>query len=149
VIDWTAYEGLRQEPIVNTKLKFGVGIGIILATVITLGWVSAKESQTYYHTISELPGLSKAELRQHLRVSGNVAPGTIQYLPGSVNFTLVEDNRKLSVSYIGKDLLPDTFKDDSQALVEGKLGADGRFTADLVSAKCASKYEVAPTPSGK
>jgi cytochrome c-type biogenesis protein CcmE len=149
VIDWTAVEGLRQEPKVNKKLKFGVGIGIILATVITIGWVSAKESQTYYHTISELTGLSKTELRQHMRVSGNVAPGTIQYAPGSVNFVLVEDNQKLPVTYVGKDPLPDTFKDDAQALVEGKLGADGHFTADLVSAKCASKYEVAPTPSGK
>ncbi|HUK30569.1 MAG TPA: cytochrome c maturation protein CcmE [Candidatus Acidoferrum sp.] len=133
----------------NSKVKFGVGIGIILATVITIGWVSAKESQTYYHTISELPGLSKTQLHQHMRVSGNVAPGTIQYAPGNVNFVLIEDDRKLPVTYTGKDPLPDTFKDDAQALVEGKLAADGHFTADSVSAKCASKYEVAPTLNGK
>jgi cytochrome c-type biogenesis protein CcmE len=134
---------------VNTKMKFGVGIGIILATLIALGWVGAKESKTYYHTISELPGLSQTELHQHMRVSGNVAPGTIQRMPGSIEFVLVEENRRLAVSYTGTDPLPDTFKDDAQALVEGKLGADGRFTADQVQAKCASKYEVAPTPSGK
>jgi cytochrome c-type biogenesis protein CcmE len=134
---------------VNTKMKFGVGIGIILATLIALGWVGAKESKTYYHTIAELPGLSQAELRQHMRVSGNVAPGSIQHLTGSIDFVLIEENRRLPVSYTGTDPLPDTFKDDAQALVEGKLGADGRFTADQVQAKCASKYEVAPTPSGK
>ncbi|MFZ0821781.1 MAG: cytochrome c maturation protein CcmE [Candidatus Acidiferrales bacterium] len=133
----------------NTKMKFGVGIGIILATLIALGWVGAKESKTYYHTISELPGLSQTEMREHMRVSGNVAPGSIQHLAGSTDFVLIEDNRRLAVSYTGTEPLPDTFKDDSQALVEGKLGADGHFIADQVTAKCASKYEVAPTPSGK
>jgi cytochrome c-type biogenesis protein CcmE len=49
--------------------------------------------------------------------------------------------------------LPDTFKDKSQALVEGRPGADGRFVAEHVQAKCASKYEAAPggdkpTPAG-
>jgi cytochrome c-type biogenesis protein CcmE len=111
--------------------------------------VGAKESKTYYHTIAELPGLSKTELAQHMRVSGNVAPGSIQRMAGSIDFVLIEENRRLPVSYTGTDPLPDTFKDDAQALVEGKLGADGRFTADQVQAKCASKYEVAPTPSGK
>jgi len=134
---------------VNTKLKFGVGAGIILATLVALGWVGAKESKTYYHTISELSTLNQAELRQHMRVSGNVAPGTIQHLPGQIDFVLVEENNRLPVSYTGTDPLPDTFKDDAQALVEGKLGPDGRFIANQVQAKCASKYEVAPTPSGK
>ncbi len=133
----------------NTKLKFGVGIGIILVTVITLGWVGVKGSQTYYHTISELPGLSQSQLHQHMRVSGNVAPGTIQHMPRRVDFVLIEDNQKLPVSYTSTDPLPDGFKDDAQALVEGKMGPDGRFVADQISAKCASKYEVAPTPSGK
>lgn len=130
-------------------MKFGVGMGIILATLIALGWVGMNESKTYYHTISELPGLSQRELLQHMRVSGNVAPGTIQRVPRGIDFVLVEENRRLSVSYTGTDPLPDTFKDDSQALVEGKLGADGRFVADQVTAKCASKYEVAPTPTGR
>jgi cytochrome c-type biogenesis protein CcmE len=134
---------------VKTNAKFGVGIGIIIITLVALGWVGARDSKTYYHLISELPKLSRAELNQRMRVSGNVAPGTIQHLPGRVDFVLVEENEKLPVSYTGKDPLPDTFKDDSQALVEGRLGSDGKFTAEQIQAKCASKYEVAPTPSGK
>jgi cytochrome c-type biogenesis protein CcmE len=34
--------------------------------------------------------------------------------------------------------------DKSQALVEGHLASDGRFVAEHVQAKCASKYEAAP-----
>ena len=129
----------------NTKVKFGVGVGIILATLIALGWVGVNQSKTYYHTISELAALKQGELHQRMRVSGNVAPGTIQHLPGRVDFLLIEENKTLQVSYTGTDPLPDTFKDDAQALVEGRLGADGKFTAEQVQAKCASKYEVAPT----
>jgi cytochrome c-type biogenesis protein CcmE len=40
--------------------------------------------------------------------------------------------------------LPDTFVDNSQALVEGRPAPDGRFVAEHVQAKCASKYEAAP-----
>ena len=130
----------------NTKTKFAVGSGIIVITLVTLGWVGARESKTYYHLISELPTLKQSDLHQRMRVSGNVAPGTIKYLPGRVEFTLVEQEKTLNVAYTGQDPLPDTFKDDAQALVEGKLGADGKFTAEQIQAKCASKYEVAPTP---
>ena len=41
------------------------------------------------------------------------------------------------------DPLPDTFVDNSQALVEGRLAPNGTFVADKVQAKCASKYEAA------
>ena len=133
----------------NTKAKFGVGVGIIVVTLVTLGWVGARESKTYYHTISELSTMKQGELRQRMRVSGYVAQGTIQHLPGRVDFVLVEENRKLPVSYTGTAPLPDTFKDDAQALVEGRLGTDGKFTAEQVQAKCASKYEIAPTPATK
>ncbi len=118
-------------------------------TLVTLGWVGARESKTYYHTISELSTMKQGELRQRMRVSGYVAQGTIQHLPGRVDFVLIEENRKLPVSYTGTAPLPDTFKDDAQALVEGRLGSDGKFTAEQVQAKCASKYEIAPTPATK
>jgi cytochrome c-type biogenesis protein CcmE len=45
---------------------------------------------------------------------------------------------------VGSDPLPDTFKDGAQCLVEGKVQPDGRFVAETVQAKCASKYEAAP-----
>jgi len=45
---------------------------------------------------------------------------------------------------VGRDPLPDTFVDGAQALVEGKRMPDGRFVAEKVQAKCASKYEAAP-----
>ena len=56
----------------------------------------------------------------------------------------MEQGKGLHISYVGTDPLPDTFKDGAQCLVEGKVTPDGRFVAETLQAKCASKYEAAP-----
>jgi cytochrome c-type biogenesis protein CcmE len=128
----------------KAKTKFGVGIGIVLVSLSALAFMGAKESKTYYHTIAELSALNSGEAHQRIRVGGDVAAGSIQHMPGRVDFVLTEDGKTLPVSYVGSDPLPDTFKDGSQALVEGHAMPDGKFVAEQVQAKCASKYEVAP-----
>jgi cytochrome c-type biogenesis protein CcmE len=129
---------------VKTKVKFGIGAGIIIVTLACLGWVGIQQSKTYYHTISELPTLSSSAMRQRFRVGGDIKTGSIQHLSGRVDFILVEQGNTLPVSYVGTDPLPDAFKDGAQCLVEGKVMPDGRFVAETVQAKCASKYEAAP-----
>lgn len=128
----------------KVKTKFGIGIAIIVITLSALAWIGAKESQTYYHTVAELPKLTSAQLRQRMRVGGDVAAGSIKHMPGRIDFTLKEADQTLHVSYVGADPLPDTFKDGAQCLVEGHAMPDGRFVAEQVQAKCASKYEAAP-----
>ena len=128
----------------KTKAKFAVGAGIILVALSCLAYAGFKQSKTYYHTISEIPTLSGAALHQRLRVGGDVKAGTIQHYSGRVDFVLVEQGKTLPVSYVGTDPLPDTFKDGAQCLVEGKVTPDGRFVAETIQAKCASKYEAAP-----
>jgi cytochrome c-type biogenesis protein CcmE len=129
---------------VKRKAKFAIGVGIIVVTLFCLAWVGAQQSKTYYRTISELPTLTGASLHQRLRVAGDVKAGSIQRLSGRVDFVLVEEGKNLPVSYVGTNPLPDTFKDGAQCLVEGKITPDGRFLAETIQAKCASKYEAAP-----
>jgi cytochrome c-type biogenesis protein CcmE len=128
----------------KVRAKFGVGIGIILVTLSALAWMGARESKTYYHTVAELASLDATALRQRIRIGGNVEAGSIQRLPGRVDFILKEEGQSLPVSYVGSDPLPDTFKDGAQCLIEGRAMPGGRFVAEQVQAKCASKYEAAP-----
>jgi cytochrome c-type biogenesis protein CcmE len=128
----------------QARNKFIIGSVIIVAALAALAYTGFTQSKTYYHTISELPGLHGAEAHQRIRVAGNVRTGSIDRLPGRVDFVLEEQGRALNVSYAGRDPLPDTFKDNAQALVEGKLMPDGRFVAEQVQAKCASKYQATP-----
>lgn len=126
------------------QVKFGVGIGIILVSLGFLAWLGYGESKTYYHTIAELSTLHGTARAHRLRVGGTVEPGTIKRLSGQVDFVLAGEGKLLPVSYVGSEPLPDTFVDKSQALVEGTLSNDGKFMAEHVQAKCASKYEAAP-----
>ena len=126
------------------RAKFGIGIGIIVASLGFLAWLGYGESKTYYHTIAELQSLQGADRTHRLRVGGTVAPGSIRRLSGRVDFVLEGEGKSVPVSYVGSDPLPDTFVDKSQALVEGSLARNGSFVAEHVQAKCASKYEAAP-----
>jgi cytochrome c-type biogenesis protein CcmE len=81
---------------------------------------------------------------RHLRVAGNVAPGSIHRVGADANFTLLEQGKTLRVVYEGSEPPPDTFKDDAQALAIGTYGRDGVFHATQLQAKCASKYAPAP-----
>lgn len=127
------------------KTKFGVGIGVIVISLGALAWLGYGESKTYYHTIVELQTLQGLDRIHRIRVGGTVQPGSIRRLSGRVDFVLEGEGKALPVSYVGSEPLPDTFKDKSQALVEGSLAKNGSFVAEHVQAKCASKYEAAPT----
>ena len=130
------------------QVKFGVGISVIVASLGFLAWLGYGESKTYYHTIAELETLNSSAKSQRMRIGGTVAIGSIHHLSGRVDFVLEGEGKTLPVSYIGTDPLPDTFIDKSQALVEGRTGPEGRFVAEVVQAKCASKYEAAPGGKG-
>jgi cytochrome c-type biogenesis protein CcmE len=129
---------------VKSRAKFGVGVGIIVVAMAFMAWLGYGESKTYYHTIAEYQGLQGSARGHRMRLAGTVAPGSIKHYAGKTEFVLVEQGNTLPVSYVGMDPLPDTFKDEAQALVEGRPGADGQFVAEHVQAKCASKYEAAP-----
>ena len=131
----------------SKKLKFGVGLGIVL---ITLGWLAysgIEESKTYYVTVAELLAKPDAYHRR-TRVSGNVAAGTIRRAQGRVEFGLEQAGKLLPVVYTGKDPLPDTLQDGAQAMADGRYQKDGIFQAETVQAKCASKYEPAAMQAG-
>lgn len=129
------------------RLKFGIGIGIILAIVAWEAISGFQESKTYYVTVNEL--LSGRIAHQRLRVGGVVAPGSIQKRGGNLSFRLAQETQSIPVVYVGTDTLPDTFVDRAQAIVDGQLAPSGEFRADRIQAKCASKYEAKSQAQGQ
>jgi cytochrome c-type biogenesis protein CcmE len=146
--------------------KFIVGGALIIAAIIYLIISSAKASAEYFLTISELQAKSSAMVGQDLRVSGAVIGDSIQYDPQTLTlqFTVANipgDNKeidqlgglavvlhqavidpnsqKLKVVYNG--VKPDLLKNEAQAIMTGKLGADGVFYADELLLKCPTKYQ--------
>jgi cytochrome c-type biogenesis protein CcmE len=127
-------------------LKFGSAMIAILLALGYLAYTGVQESKSYYVTIKELRGMGDGAYTKRLRVAGNVQPGSIRRSGTNVNFVLVETDQTLNVVYNGTEPPPDTFKDDAQALAEGKFDRDGVFYAKQIQAKCASKY--APQQQG-
>lgn len=125
-------------------LRFGIAIVVIVVSLGYLAWTGVRDTHEYYVTIKELRGMNESRYAKRLRVAGNVVPGTIKRHGTQVEFSLKENDMVLPVVYSGSEALPDTFKDDAQALAFGRFGRDGVFRANQVQAKCASKYAPAP-----
>ena|SRR5947209_7060138 len=128
----------------KTYLKFGVLMTVIVGALVWLAVGGVKDTKTYYKTIPELQKMGNAAQGQKIRVAGDIQPGSIQKQQAQVSFVLHQGPQTLHVVYTGSDPLPDTFRDNAQALADGRLSSDGVFTATKIQAKCASKYEAKP-----
>jgi len=122
-------------------------MAVIVIALGYLAYTGVQDSKSYYVTIKELNGMGNGAYTKRLRVAGNVEPGSIKRQGTHLEFVLVEQDRTLPVVYSGMEAPPDTFKDNAQALAEGKFGHDGVFHATNIQAKCASKY--APQQNGQ
>ncbi len=122
------------------KLKFIIAIAVIALAVSYLVYGGVKDTMVYYLTVKELKSKVPSVYGERVRVSGNVVPGSIKHGPdGSLMFSIADDGGDIDVAYSG--IVPDIFKDDVEAVVEGEYGSDNVFAADVLLAKCPTKYE--------
>jgi cytochrome c-type biogenesis protein CcmE len=124
----------------KTYVKFGLLMTLIVGSLVWLAVGGISDTKAYYKTIPELQKMGSWAQTHRLRVSGDVKPGSIVKTGTQVNFVLRESGQTLNVVYTGMDPLPDTFRDNAQALADGRLRPDGVFQANQIQAKCASKY---------
>ena len=96
----------------------------------------------YYLSVSEFLA-SENQATDGFRVNGKVEDGSIVRMPSGqdVSFTMTDGTTALAVNYHG--IIPDTFVDGADVVVEGRLDNAGTFNAHKLLAKCPSKYEAA------
>ncbi|HEV2962152.1 MAG TPA: cytochrome c maturation protein CcmE [Candidatus Angelobacter sp.] len=124
-----------------TYARFGIAIAVIVLGLGCMAYIGVQQSKSYYVQIKDLRSLGNDAYERHLRVAGNVQPGSIHTRGTNADFVLEEKGQLLNVSYKGAEPPPDTFKDSAVALVVGEYGKDGVFHANQIQAKCASKYK--------
>lgn len=130
--------------------RFMVGLVGVAAVITYLVWTGVSETMVYYLTPSEL--LAKVSedptfADVGVKVSGKVIPGTYERVQGELLHRfrvrdLVDESVTFEVEY--RDALPDTFTDEAEVVLEGRLGSDGVFQATTLLTKCGSRYEAAP-----
>jgi len=129
-----------------SRARFLIAALVLAAVLVYLGYVGFRGGATYYWTVAEVQARRATLVGQPLRVSGQVAPGSIQRGPLQVSFTLEEGGASLPVVYRG--VVPDLFQGDINAVVEGKLSPEGTFQAETLLVKCPSKWEAANKEAG-
>ncbi len=123
------------------RMKLVLGGVVIVAALLWLGFVGFQESKAYYITVDEYHSMAGKLDGKVFKLAGDVVAGSIDRTRPQMEFVIGSRETKIRVRYVGKDIIPDTFKDGSKALVEGNFAPDGVFQARHIEAKCASKYE--------
>jgi cytochrome c-type biogenesis protein CcmE len=127
----------------GSNLKFFVAGGVIALAVAYLVIMGLQATTVYFLTVSELQAKGPAAHNQLYRVSGMLVPGTLTRESSGlgIHFEIADaGSAPLPVVYRGGQV-PDIIGDNIEIVAEGKLDAQGTFTANTVLAKCPSRLE--------
>ncbi|WP_293604369.1 cytochrome c maturation protein CcmE [Polaromonas sp. UBA4122] len=80
----------------------------------------------------------EAPKNRTFRIGGMVKTGTVKRDNLTVSFVVTDTAKDMNVSYTG--ILPDLFREGKGVVAQGKLDADGKFTATEVLAKHDENY---------
>ena len=108
-------------------------VGVAAALVLN----ALNSNIALYVTPSEVAA-GKAPQGQAFRIGGMVRAGSLRRDNLTVHFVVTDMVQDIPVAYTG--ILPDLFKEGKGAVVQGRLGADGNFTATEVLAKHDENY---------
>lgn len=132
----------------TAKSKFLLGAGLVVVTVGYLMATGIKDTGVYFVTPSELAARVSEDPSFHnvgVKMGARVVSGTIERDVATQTITFVVTDGEQTYPVVYRGLAPDTFTDDVDVVVEGRLGPDGRFRATTLLAKCGSRYESVPT----
>lgn len=112
-----------------------------LALLALAAWlISSAFQKNLVFSVTPTELLASPERARKLRMGGLVEKGSLRREGDgvTVDFIITDMVQRVPVRYSG--ILPDLFKEGKGAVVQGKLGADGVFTATEVLAKHDENY---------
>lgn len=141
-VDTREREGGGGTPLFKRKKVIFAG-AIVVVAIGFLAYIATSQFATYYVTVSEYAEQADSLADERIRVAGHVLAESVDWDTESftLSFTLVDGQASLPVVYSG--VVPDTFKADSDIVVEGSGDPRGVFHADKLVTRCPSKYEPA------
>jgi cytochrome c-type biogenesis protein CcmE len=126
----------------HRNIKIAVTSVVLVAAFSGLLWSSLRDGTEYYKHVDEVMTSPQAWEGKRLQLHGFVVPGSILVRRDSLEYKFKVQNKGsiVDASYTG--VVPDTFKDEAEVVLKGRLNADGFHTeANGVMAKCPSKYD--------
>lgn len=132
----------------NARGKFVIGAVMILGTVGYLMATGVKETGVYYLTPTELSQKIQSDRSIYdvgIKIGAKVVKGSVTRDVASQTITFRVTDGVATYPIVYRGLAPDTFTDEAEVVVEGRLQHDGTFKATTLLAKCGSRFENAPT----
>jgi cytochrome c-type biogenesis protein CcmE len=140
-------------------IKIGATALVLVLAFAGLMWSTLREGTEYYKNIDEVMTNQQEWHGKQLQLHGYVVPGSIYRKRDSLEYKFkVQNNparanqadggeRIIEASYTG--IVPDTFKDEAEVVLKGRLTPSGFHTdPNGVTAKCPSKYEAKSAAAG-
>ncbi|MGQ9490043.1 MAG: cytochrome c maturation protein CcmE [Anaerolineae bacterium] len=141
----TILRGAVSSSKANSKVKFFVGGLVIVALIAYLIISSISTAGAYFREVSEVLDQQTALIGKNLRVSGRVVTESIQYDATNLDLRFrisdpADPTKQLPIQFHG--VQPDQIgRENTEAIVEGTLLADGSVQANNLMLKCPSRYE--------
>lgn len=115
-----------------------IGAGLAVLGIAAALVLNALDSNiALYVTPSDVVA-GKAPKERAFRIGGLVKEGSLKRENLTVHFVITDIAQDIPVAYTG--ILPDLFKEGKGAVIQGRLGTDGQFTASEVLAKHDENY---------
>ena len=125
-------------------IKIGVTSVVLVVAFAGLLWSTLRDGTEYYKHVDEVMASRQAWEGKPLQLHGFVVPGSIFVRRDSLEYKFKVQNKGAVVDASYRGVVPDTFKDDAEVVLKGRLSSDGFHTEpNGVMAKCPSKYEPA------
>jgi cytochrome c-type biogenesis protein CcmE len=125
----------------NAKVALIVSVAVVVGALAFLILTGLNSNMVYYYHVDEFLPKAASLNGEKVKVNGKVLEGTIKKQQMDYQFIIHGAKEHLvNVSYHG--VVPDTFKDGSDVVVEGVYNPQSRvFHATTLLAKCPTKYE--------
>ena len=137
-------------------IKIGITTVVLVLAFTGLLWSTLRDGTEYYKNVSEVMPQQQQWQGKKLQLHGYVVPGSILRRPNTLDYKFKVQNNPartgevgdiVEVTYTG--IVPDTFKDEAEVVLKGRLTSSGFHTdPNGVMAKCPSKYEAKSASAG-
>ncbi len=131
----------------QARVKFLASAILVAGVVGYLMATGIQETGVYFLTPTELAdrlAVDPSFRNVGVKLGARVVRGSIRRDLASQTITFQVTDGKHTFPVVYRGLAPDTFTDDVDVVVEGRLMPDGTFRATTLLAKCGSRYESVP-----
>jgi cytochrome c-type biogenesis protein CcmE len=137
----------------NKAIRIGLTVVVLAVALAGLLRATLREGTEYYKNVNEVLVNPTEWHGKNLQLHGYVVRDSILRKRDSLEYRFKVTSKVgqgahvVSAHYTG--IVPDTFSDDAEVVLKGKLGPDGFVVApNGVMAKCPSKYEAQKKAAG-